>query len=677
MKLKHYYLILLVCTTACSAESPDERTPPAGTHKINIMPGRDLWNITARKNPELIFDNSIEEQSRMDQEQYIGNDLAKPMVFFISLGDSCYTKLSLDYYNGYGDSKWKVTAYDSNRVQKGEYSFGGGHKTWSLLQEGLNAMASPIRFLRFETNDPSSDVREIRIYGNAVARCSPIAPRVAPVQLADPGITFQGGSAIAGKDVNYMKLSNGLPLYGSFRSPSNVFYWAHDLKSSVDKQEFEIDKWGDFDKNTLSFHKKNGTPVMLYINGANVKTVNSLKATDDYNTFTQSNGFKDIPPGSDSTAYDSWTKSHARMWKMVAHLWASNPNSKLPGYRVYGNTHPDLTPGQDKIKVFEIGNEDDKTWMGLPAYHSPLVQFQKLKAAWDSIKSVDPKAKVYLGACLSPDTVRWKAMYFLNYWMYPGQPFPADGFCYNQYINNLYGGQSHHTNADAVSPEQFKVTEKIKAYKSFRDHYFPGKGLRWTEIGYAVGNSDYNVRSVPGFDDTVVSANFMVRTLERAAAVPNGLEAVYNYFHTSDGSGVFASMFMVVEQFEAKTYAYTGSHRMPIWWWYATRMNVLHDYKGWSTMVKDGDSTGVTVTKYDHKSNPKLKVYYVVRGTYNGTTSANYKVNVGKATKATLVTMTIGKEEGTRTELPVKNGEVVVPVVNEGPQYIITSELPL
>ncbi len=35
-------------------------------------------------------------------------------------------------------------------------------------------------------------------------------------------------------------------------------------------------------------------------------------------------------------------------------------------------------------------------------------------------------------------------------------------------------------------------------------------------------------------------------------------------------------------------------------------------------MVKNGDSTGVTVTRYDHISNPKQKVYYVVRGTYDG-----------------------------------------------------------
>jgi hypothetical protein len=64
----------------------------------------------------------------------------------------------------------------------------------------------------------------------------------------------------------------------------------------------------------------------------------------------------------------------------------------------------------------------------------------------------------------------------------------------------------------------------------------------------------------------------------------------------------------------------------------------------------------------------------VVRGTYDGGTSANYVVPVGKAIKATLVTMAIGKEEGERKELPIAGGKVTVPVVNEGPQYIIVQE---
>ncbi|AXY73808.1 hypothetical protein D3H65_07375 [Paraflavitalea soli] len=675
MKYKFFCLILLVAITGCAAESADSRIAPAGTHLINISPGRDLWNTTGRKNPELLFDKSIADGNKTDQEYFMNNDFAKPMVFFISLGDSCYDKLAIDYFHGHGASNWTITVYDSNRVQKGEYKITGGSNKWDLLQGDLSSISSPIRFIRFQSADPSSDVREIRIYGNGVAKCSPIVPVVAAKSFPDPGISFQGGSSIGGKDVTYMKLQSGLPLYGSFRSPSNVFNWVHDFKAPIDQQAFEIDKYGDFDKNTLSFHKSMGTPVMLYINGANVKTVPGLKTADDYNAMTQTNVFKDIPPGSDSTAYEPWTKSHGRLWKVMAHLWGSNRNDVLPdSYKIYGASHPNLAAGQDKIKVFEIGNEDDKTWFGLTGYHSPTVLLQKLKAAWDAIKTTDPNAKVYLGALLSADTVQWKALYFLNYWLYPGQPFPADGFCFNQYISNRYGGQSHHTDADAVSPEQFQVTERITSYRNFRDRYFPGKGLRWTEIGYAVGNSDYNVKSVPGIPDTIVAANFMVRTLERAAVVPNGLEVVYNYFHTSDGSGVFGSMYMVREQFDPTTYAYSGSHRMPIWWWYATRMNVLHDYKGWSTMVKNGDSTGITVTRYDHKTNPALQVYYVCRGTYDGSVSKNYPVNVGKATKATLVTLTVGKEEGSRTELPVKGGVVVVPLVNEAPQYIITSQ---
>jgi len=671
IKYRRFCLILLVMVAGCAATPADDRTPPDGSHLINIVPGRDLWNTTGKKNPELLFDKSVKAGNKMDQEYYMNNVFATPMVFFLSLGDSCYTNLSIDYYHT-GSVDWTVTLYDSNRVKTGELKLNGG-SDWALVK--APDTKAPVRFVRFMTQDPSSDVREIRLYGKPVAKCSPIVPVVKRILLPDPGIAFQGGSAIGGKDTNYMKLSNGLPLYGSYRAPSNVFNWAHDLKAPYDKQAFEIDKYGDFDKASLRFHKSKGTEVMLYVNGASAQVLPGLTNTNDYNALSQSNGYKDIPPGSDSTTYAAWAKNHGRMWKALAYLWGSNKSATLPAsYRVYGTSGPLLTPGQDKVKVFEIGNEDDRNWMGTAGYHSPTVMLQKLKVAWDSIKSADPRAKVYLGAILSADTVQWKALYFLNYWLYHGEAFPADGFCFNQYISNRYGGQVHNTDADAVSPEQFQVTERIRAYSQFRDRYFPGYGLRWTEIGYAIGNSDYNVRSVPGFPDTVVQANFMVRTLERAAAVPNGLEAVYNYFHTSDGTGVFGSMKMVVERFDPATYVYQGSHRMPIWWWYATRMTVLHDYKGWSTMVTDGDSTGVTVTRYDHKTDVRKKVFYVCRGTYNGSVSNNYKVNIGgNAATAILVTMAIGKEEGERTNLPITAGSVTVPVVNEGPQYIIVT----
>lgn len=643
------------------------------TGQITITAANDLWNITGKKRADLLFDNIITAGNKIDQEFYINNQFATPFVFFVSTGNSCYDRMSIQYYHGFGDANWTVTLYDTNRVQVGNYNFSGVYDSWATVQGKIDTIKRPIRYLRFSVTDPSVDTREIRLFGREVAKCSPVVPVTVPVQLPDPGRTFQGNSSIGGKDTNYMKLSNGLPIAGSFRATSNVFNWAHDETAAFEAQPFEIDKFGNFEKTTLSFHKRRGTPVMLYVNGANIKVIPSLKSTDSYTTLSQTNGYKDIPPGSDSTAYDPWTKNHARMWKALAHLYANNPASVLlPSYRIIAQPGTVVTPGQNNIKYYEIGNEDDKTWMGSAGFHSPIVMLQKLKAAWDSIKSVDVTAKVYLGALVSADTLQWKAMFFLNYWLYPGKAFPADGFCFNQYLSNAYTGQPQGSTADAVSPEQFQVTEKITAYRNFRDKYFPGRGLRWTEIGFAVGNSDYNVYAVPGFADTMVVANFQVRNLERAAVVNNGLEAVYNYFHTSDGTGVFGTMRLVKEKFEPLTGSYIGSIKLPLWWWYATRMTVLRDFNGWSTFITDGDSTGVTVTKYDHKTDPNKKVFYIVKGTYKGSTTSNYPVTIGStAMTATLITMANNDEDGIQTNLPIANGVVIVPVVNEGPQYIL------
>ncbi len=121
------------------------------------------------------------------------------MVFYISLGDSCYDKLSIDYFHGYGASNWTITVYDSNRVQKGEYKITGGSNRWDLLQGNLSTLSNPIRFIRFQSTDPSSDVRELRIYGHGVAKCLPLVPAQTIRYLPDPGIGFRVDRQLAAR----------------------------------------------------------------------------------------------------------------------------------------------------------------------------------------------------------------------------------------------------------------------------------------------------------------------------------------------------------------------------------------------------------------------------------------------------------------------------------------------
>lgn len=637
---------------------------------INVS-ARNVWNRMGDKTPQLLSDGSIANNNKIDTAGFVGNSFVDPFRLVFELGDSCYNKIKIQYWHGFGPSSWTVRCYDSNRVLIGTYGFTGVFSTTGTMPGSPDTMSKPCRFIEFQT-EPGSDVRELYIYGDKVAKCSPVLP-VRPANVkADPGL-LQGGSSIDDKDTTYLKRSDGVSIYSSYRLPTAEFYFAYDhTVSNYLLQPFGFNQFGGtIDARKLTFYKSRGIPVQFYINGASLKSIAGLTSANDFSTKSQTNNKKDIPPGSDSTVYGNWANT-GRTWKLMSYLYGPNTSATLTPDYVFSGTSP-TTAGQNKVAVFEIGNEDNKTWVDMAAYHSTFVMLKKLKMAYDSIKSVSPNAQVFLGALPWADTTWWRSLYFNWYWEYGNTPFPADGFCFNQYLSDAYGGQPKDINSNsAVSPEQFRVKEMITNLRDFMNRTFGNVKLHWTEVGFATSStSNYDIHAVTGFADSIVQANMMIRTFERAAMVPNGVDQIYSYFHTSDGSGDFGSMYAVIENFEPPpSYAYTGSTRRPLWWWFSTRMNLLKDFKGWTTTITDGDSTGVTVTRYDHKTDPLKKVYYIVRGTYNGTTTSNHVVNVGNAASANLITMAYGQENGTSTPLTITGGNVTVSTVTEGPQYI-------
>lgn len=661
-------LLIFVLLSNCALAQPS-------TNRIIIDTANNFWPITGKENPERLFNN--ETDRKMDDDDII--NFASPMEFYIELKDSVWEDLSLRFYNGFGATQtWTVGFYDSTRTLRGTYSFTGtilpffGYVTMPGTPDTISV---PIRYIYFTVTNAATDVREIEVYADRVAKASTLIPAVVtPTVLTDPGIYHLGGSALGDKDTNYLKIASGKPLYPSFRSPTSIFVWNHSHLSTFSTQPVEMDLYGDMDKQVLSFFKSRGSQVMFYTNGANIKVRPDLDSTMNYSTLTALNIYKDIPVGSDSTDPANWALNTARTFKALSALWGNNASAVLPPtYLVFGNNSPNLTKGQNKVQVMEIGNEDDKTWYGNTGYHSPKVLWAKLKASYDSVKSIDASMEVHIGALFSADTVIWKSVFAYNFWITGSTDMPCDGLNFNQYISNAYGGQPQGGLSSAVSPEQFQVTERATAYANFRDRMYPGRQMRWTEVGFSFTESDYNVVAVTGIPDSINVAAFMIRTLERAMMVPNAVNAVYNYFHTSDGSGTFAGMYMVQELFNQPSGSYAGSRRLPIWYAYATRVNTLWDYTGWSTTITNGDSTGVNLVRRDHNTDPNKKVYTIWRGTYNGSTSANYSVNVGSATSVTLVTFAHEDEDGVQTALTVAGNAVTVPSVTENPQYLIVN----
>src|SRR6185295_18830618 len=109
--------------------------------------------------------------------------------------------------------------------------------------------------------------------------------------------------------------------------------------------------FGDYDKSSLTFWKNKGVPVMLYINGASIKYRPDLTLASGYNALTVLNQYKDIPPGSDSTAYSNWAMNTARTFKGLTHLWGRNTSSVLPStYTITAAGGTNLSAGQNKLR---------------------------------------------------------------------------------------------------------------------------------------------------------------------------------------------------------------------------------------------------------------------------------------------------------------------------------------
>lgn len=648
---------------------------------ITIDPGNSLFSLTAKKQPGLLFDNDLSQ--KMDQNGDLS--FASPNEWWVELRDSVWSNLKVDFYNETGAGQlWTVIFYDSNRVARGTYGFDGVNFPYQgnyTLPGNPDTISVPIKWVYFKTTNAGNDVRRIRIYGNKVAFSSTFQSYFAAIPIrapVDPGRAFIGGSALPGKDTNYMKMSGDTAVCGAWRfAGGNAWQYNCDSSALFNKQPFILNHYGDiYTVGGLKFHKQHGVRTMFYINGSSIKTdiTKSLSLNSSYPTMAEFlNYHKDIARGADSTDPAAWV-NQGRIGGAFASMFGRNKFADTTGYLIRDdgiNAASDKTRGRDAIECYEVGNEQDKTWKGDTAYHSPFVFWAQLRAAFDSVKSRDPSMKVYAGALIQMDTAIWKAIVFWDFWKtgVKGNA-PMDGVCFNQYHSNKYDGQPSGDEFYAVSPEQFRMKDKMDALSQFRRRWMPNKGIRYTELGYSISGGPYNVVAVPGMPDSVVAAALMIRAYELGSMSYGTLEGLYNYLWQSDGSGNFAGMYAVREKFAPGVGNYIGSDRLPLWWAIATRTKTLYSYKAWGRTLQNGDSTGTYVVMRDHTTDVYKKVVSLWRGTYSGSTVSNYQLNLGRIISAKLVTYQFGSVTGVKTDLAINNGVVTIPSITEMPSYL-------
>lgn len=599
-----------------------------------------------------------------------------PIIDIFQLGDSNYNHLKIQMRNGTGVANqiWRADVYDSLRNNLWNTTFDQSYfpqNAWMTVPGSPDTISKAARYVKFTLNTATSFVTEIAIYGDKVSKASTFVSKIiTPTVLTDPGIKHLGMSDIGNIDTTTILLASGLPLAGAFRHPNNEGVWKHNWTNTFSNQNFVIDTYGSMAP-ILIFNKRHGVAGSMYNNGASIKA--SSLTDSSYSIMSTLNLLKDIPKGTDSTSSAQWALNSAKTFGILAGLWGNNPSANLSRFTIGRNFgSSSLASGQGFLQYLELDNEPDKDFVNTPsygqAYMSPEVQHAKYRAAHDTIVAIDPSMKTSAGALYSADTMKFKALAVIDFWktgIKNNSPF--DRLSFNQYMSNNYGGQPQ-SNGQAISPEQFRTAEQMVTFGRFRDRYFPGMDMQWTEIGYSITTSPYQVFAVTGMADSVVAAAMQMRATEQAMRVPNVVTTVYQYKYTSDGSSPFGGMRMLLMKF---SFPVVEIYKNPTWYAYALRSNTLWNYKGWSTTIVDGDSTSVSLVRRDHNSNPLLKAYTVWKGTYSGSTTSNYVVNVGNAQSATLVTWAQGDEDGVSTSLTITNGQVTIPTVSEMPAYLM------
>lgn len=544
------------------------------------------------------------------------------MTWFI-VPDSTYDNMKFDYYHTTGGSSWIVRVYsrfyDTANADKRQFTFGGVFNNWATIA-GFDTVSFPIRGLMLQASDPATSVMEIKLYGDPVAEGHPILP-IPATMAGDPGKYFFGFSDLypnqqwdeAGWSIRWMGFTDYVDTC-VFCLPA-----AHNYVFSKFQNDL-TSKWVP----TLAAGRK--------IHSYHEQASEAFK----YTPGEDGRNSKDIPKGSDSLSYANWINQYRLAFASVTNF---NP------------------------EYYEIGNEDPADWVDNLRYHSPGVLLQKWKAGAAGARAAKPTVKVIGGALPYLDSMYLKGMFFLNY--LSGDPWPVDVIGINDYTTSN-GGQ-HEDGTDGVSPEQGKVLSRWTPFRSFVQRYALGNEIQQMEFGWDTSSSDYNVRPIEGVKNETIKARLYVRHWGWLAA--SKIWRGYVYTNRMQGGVNFGT-----SGFEYVT----DSSGIPVtratesFFHLATTTNENTGFNAWPDVMVDHDSTGISVLRFSHATDPDSVLYWVWRGTLIGGTTYNYKLNLGiypdgNVTRSVIVS---GDKNGVQTTLVPSGVTVIIPDVNEAVQFI-------
>jgi hypothetical protein len=639
-KIKYRIIIYDDGSIETIPEGTTSTPAPTGRQLLAIKPGQVFDGSQARKSPQNLFDGDTTTVAFQDYFNGFILDATGGQIIYVVL-DSFINNVRVDLFNGqwaYGNPVDFQLFYDiTDTTRKSQvYSARLPSKEWLSLDIPWNDSA---RLLKIIIRDGgSNNFSEVKVWANKLGPAPSILP--APAQVPDEGIFYMG--------YNKLAVDTGFDDAAYSQRNINDMNYIHPSVNETDGKKIYINKYSNSIELTYLPAKRNGRDS--HLTGAAVRE--GYKYPPNY-----TNDSKDMPRAADSTKLLSWQSTYNTYYGLAAKM-GSNKNVDATGI-TYFNTPPGI--GLGIASKIEVGNEDDARWAGPLRFHSALVKLMKLKMGYDGVKAADPNMKVISGAITGIDTTYLKAMYFIRKllgWKYD----PLDILAVNEYCTN-HGGQ-HSGTSDGVSPEDFKLYEKLVGLVKVRDRYFPGKPVYITEIGYDVHDgSNYEVPVIAGQTREQTKAIWGLRCFEIGAAA--GVNRMYWYTQEQSGGGDFGTTGFVIPY--EKPDGSWASKPVDLYWYMTCRATALKDYKAKADTIKVGGTTGVWMLKYYHVSDSRKNIISIWMGTSRNAVQNNYAVSIGGS--ATIITPAVGMKTGNKTALSVTNGTVWVNV-SETVQYI-------
>jgi PKD domain len=598
---------------------------------LNGVKGKDAWRI---------FDNNL--STKIDANSVDESKLALPYSSYVIL-DSVYDLNQVSYFVQNSDQTNGPTLrfLNENRQYVGDslqLSTKGKYLTWT----SFNKAYPGIRFIEvtaYTRGQLGDGVMEVRVTAWGKNPAASIYPVTAIGTVNDLGV-YAHGVNILGDRIN-TRTESGDSILPKVAKAAR-FYWegtTFDIYpqtyiNALEAGPVNLGRYGfNHSGNLLDRFKQWDIRAMMTKTGGSIKYLGSDTASWN-NTWlggTHAQLKKYIEPGANPELAASWKGLAEQYHKLIA-LYGSNAAATVPPASILnGNT----TLGQNNMEIFEWDNEPNRTWQ-LEYYHSPKAYYQAIKAVYNRGKQADPNARIFAGALPGIDTVYWKALYFVHYLENGLAPFPADGFNFNNYLNNDRLGQLGQSGRYGISPEQFDLRATLTSLKGFFDKHFPNKTVQWTEFGYATDDvSDYDVDPIRTKTDKMVQADWTLRVKALAQTV-RFLPRLYYYAYFEDFTAPFNSMAMVRDTFNTQG-VYMYSKVQPVAYALAQEIYAEKNYPFFSTVVTNGDSTGVWVTRKDNPADATKRLYKLWRGSANGDTT-RYVFNVTNMVNAKIYT---------------------------------------